>query len=77
MHVKRVLVNGAWGFIGGHLEKRLKAEGCWVRGVELKRHEFAHPPADEFVVEDLREPAAVKALVSGIDEIYQLAARSG
>src|SRR5208337_5563443 len=40
-HMKRVLVNGAGGFIGGHLVKRLKAEGVWVRGVDLKRHEYA------------------------------------
>ncbi len=55
-HVKRILVNGAGGFIGGHLVKRLKAEGNWVRGVDIKRHEFCEPPADEFILGDLRNP---------------------
>jgi nucleoside-diphosphate-sugar epimerase len=39
--MKRVLVNGASGFIGGHMVKRLKAEGHWVRAVDLKRHEIS------------------------------------
>jgi GDP-D-mannose 3', 5'-epimerase len=75
--MKRILVNGAGGFIGGHLVKRLKAEGCWVRGVDIKRHEFAASPADEFVVGDLREPDLVRRVVDGIDEVYQLAADMG
>ena len=75
--MKRILVNGAGGFIGGHLVKRLKAEGNWVRAVDIKRHEFAEPPADEFILGDLREPGVVKAAVHGIDEVYQLAADMG
>ena len=64
---KRALVCGAGGFIGGHLVKKLKREGYWVRGVDIKEHEFAPPPvpsniggaggqADEFLLLDLREP---------------------
>src|SRR5689334_16217054 len=74
---KRVLVNGAGGFIGGHLVKRLKREGFWVRGVDLKRHEYAESHADEFIVGDLRDPELVMAVVDGIEEVYQLAADMG
>jgi nucleoside-diphosphate-sugar epimerase len=74
---KRVLVNGAGGFIGGHLVKRLKREGLWVRGVDLKRHEYSESPADEFIVGDLRDPELVRAVVDGMDEVYQLAADMG
>jgi nucleoside-diphosphate-sugar epimerase len=70
-------VNGAGGFIGGHLVKRLKAEGFWVRAVDLKRHEYTEPPADEFIVGDLREQDLARAVVDGIDEVYQLAADMG
>ena len=75
--MKRVLVNGAGGFIGGHLVKRLKSEGFWVRAVDIKRHEFAEPPADEFVQGDLRDPSVVERVCQGIDEVYQLAADMG
>jgi nucleoside-diphosphate-sugar epimerase len=75
--MKRILVNGAGGFIGGHLVKRLKQEGFWVRAVDIKRHEFATPPADEFIQGDLRDPNVVRAVVDGIDEVYQLAADMG
>ena len=75
--MKRLLVNGAGGFIGGHLVKRLKAEGHWVRAVDIKRHEFREPPADEFIQADLRDPEVVKAAVQDIDEVYQLAADMG
>jgi nucleoside-diphosphate-sugar epimerase len=75
--MKRILVNGAGGFIGGHLVKRLKAEGYWVRGVDIKRHEFATPPADEFIVGDLRDQSVARSVVEGIDEVYQLAADMG
>jgi GDP-D-mannose 3',5'-epimerase len=74
---KRILVNGAGGFIGGHLVKRLKAEGYWVRAVDLKHHEFAVPPADEFIVGDLRDQSLVREVVQGVDEVYQLAADMG
>jgi GDP-D-mannose 3',5'-epimerase len=75
--MKKILVAGAGGFIGGHLVKRLKSEGYWVRAADLKRHDFVEPPADEFLVGDLRDPEAVRAAVSGIDEVYQLAADMG
>lgn len=75
--MKKVLVNGAGGFIGGHLVKRLKDENFWVRGVDIKRHEYREPPADEFIVGDLRDPQIARAAVDGIDEVYQLAADMG
>lgn len=75
---KRVLVCGAGGFIGGHLVKRLKRDGCRVRGVDLKRPEFGSSPADEFVVGDLRDAAVVATVVDQpFDELYQLAADMG
>jgi len=77
MGTKRILVNGAGGFIGGHLVKRLKGEGYWVRAVDLKPHDFAAPPADEFIIGDLRDQAVVRQVVDGIDEVYQLAADMG
>jgi GDP-D-mannose 3',5'-epimerase len=75
--VKRVLVNGAGGFIGSHLVKRLKSEGVWVRGADLKRPEYAESEADEFVVGDLRDPQVVAKVMSGIEDVYQLAADMG
>jgi GDP-D-mannose 3',5'-epimerase len=75
--MKRILVNGAGGFIGGHMVKQLKAEGYWVRGVDLKRHEYMALPADEFIVGDLRDQQLVAEVVEGIDEIYQFAADMG
>ena len=53
--MKTALVCGAGGFIGGHLVKKLKQEGYWVRGVDIKRAEFARTAADEFLMLDLRE----------------------
>lgn len=73
----RVLVAGAGGFIGGHLVKRLKAEGLWVRGVDLKRPEYSQTAADEFIVGDLCEPDVAREAVAGISEVYQLAADMG
>jgi len=75
--MKRILVNGAGGFIGGHLVKRLKAEGNWVRGVDLKKHEYTKLPADEFIQGDLRDQNFSKKILEGIDEVYQLAADMG
>ncbi|MGD0294689.1 MAG: NAD-dependent epimerase/dehydratase family protein [Terracidiphilus sp.] len=75
--MKRILVNGAGGFIGGHLVKRLKAEGHWVRAVDLKHHEYASSPADEFIIGDLRDQHLVADIVTGVDEVYQLAADMG
>src|SRR5579875_2594348 len=75
--MNRVLVAGAGGFIGGHLVKRLKQEGFWVRGADIKRHEYAHSSADEFVVADLCDQTCAKRAVEDIDEVYQLAADMG
>ena len=76
--MKKALVLGAGGFIGSHLVKRLKEEGMWVRGVDLKRPRYAETRADDFQVGDLRDPASVRAaLAGGFDEVYQLAADMG
>lgn len=79
--MKRALVCGAGGFIGGHLVKRLKKEGYWIRGVDIKEHEFAPTAADEFQVLDLRKEADCRTALSlpdsGFDEVYQLAADMG
>jgi GDP-D-mannose 3',5'-epimerase len=75
--LRRVLVNGAGGFIGSHMVKRLKAEGFWVRGADLKKPEFSETAADEFVVGDLRDPGVVASVVDDIEDIYQLAADMG
>jgi len=76
--MKKAVVCGAGGFIGSHLVKKLKREGYWVRGVDLKRPEFAPTAADEFLQLDLRErPNAEKAVAGGLDEVYQLAADMG
>src|ERR1035437_1612950 len=75
--MKRVLVNGAGGFIGGHLVKRLKAEGFWVRAVDLKQHDFSHLPADQFIQGDLRDQAFVRDVISDVEVVYQLAADMG
>lgn len=75
---KTALVCGAGGFIGGHLVKRLKAEGFRVVGVDQKHHEHAPPPADTFVLGDLRDPQTVKSVFDQqFDEVYQLAADMG
>jgi len=80
--MKTALVLGAGGFIGGHLVTRLKNEGYWVRGVDIKDHEYKKTDADEFYLLDLRIPDNVaKALLLSenktFDEIYQLAADMG
>ena len=79
--MKTALVCGAGGFIGGHLVKKLKREGYWVRGVDLKEHEFAPTQADEFLVLDLRAEddcqTALKLDGKVFDEVYQLAADMG
>jgi nucleoside-diphosphate-sugar epimerase len=77
---KRILVCGAGGFIGGAMVKRLKKEGHWVRGVDLKYHEYFDVTtiADEFIQGDLRDPNVCDQVVtSDIDEIYQFAADMG
>ena len=76
--MKKALVCGAGGFIGGHLVKRLKAEGFWVRGVDIKFHEHAETEADDFVIADLRDPHLCREIVDQrFDEVFQLAADMG
>jgi len=76
--MKTALVCGAGGFIGSHLVKRLKGEGFWVRGVDLKYPEFGDTDADDFIMGDLRDPATCRAAVDRrFDEVYQLAADMG
>jgi len=79
--VKTALVLGAGGFIGSHMVKRLKSEGYWVRGVDLKYPEFSDTHADEFIIGDLRDPDTVYAVCmlgeDTFDEIYQFAADMG
>ena len=71
-------VCGAGGFIGSHLVKRLKGEGFWVRGVDLKFPEFSETHADDFAIGDLRDQQFVSAVVDRrFDEVYQLAADMG
>src|SRR5207253_6472284 len=78
MSMRTALVCGAGGFIGGHLVKRLKSEGFWVRGVDLKFHEYAATEADDFVIGDLREQTLVRSVIDRrFDEVYQLAADMG
>lgn len=80
MSKKQAVVLGAGGFIGGHLVKKLKSEGYWVRGVDLKRNEYNDGAADEFQVCDLRDPVSVAAVIPYSDgelEVYQLAADMG
>ena len=76
--MRRAIVCGAGGFIGSHLVRRLKREGFWVRGVDLKFPEFAETEADDFVLADLREQENCRAIVDQrFDEVYQLAADMG
>jgi nucleoside-diphosphate-sugar epimerase len=76
---KKALVCGAGGFIGGHLVKRLKDEGYFVRGVDIKQHEYRDTAADEFMQGDLREQIFCRKITADIkfDELYQLAADMG
>ena len=77
--MKKALVLGAGGFIGSHMVKRLKKEGFWVRGVDLKYPEYAETAADDFVQGDLRDPILVKKVMNDNhwDELYQFAADMG
>ena len=76
--MKTALVCGAGGFIGGHLVKRLKKEGYWVRGVDIKIHEYVASQADNFVKGDLRAPRLVEDVIDKpFDELYRLAADMG
>jgi len=73
----RILVTGAGGFIGHHLVRRLKADGFWVRGVDIKAPEFESSPADDFVVMDLRLWENCQKATGRIDHVYNLAADMG
>lgn len=76
--MRTALVCGAGGFIGGHLVKRLKSEGVWVRGVDLKFHEYSVTEADDFLVGDLRDQYFCRQVIDRrFDEVYQLAADMG
>ena len=76
--MKKILVCGAGGFIGTHLVERLKRQGHYVIGADLKLPLYDKTVADEFYICDLRDRVRVNELiVSGIDEIYQLAADMG
>ena len=76
--MKKAVVLGAGGFIGSHMVKRLKKEGFYVIGVDLKNPEFSKTEADEFVVGDLRNPELVSTVIdSNVDELYQFAADMG
>lgn len=80
--MKKAVVCGAGGFIGHHLARRLKQEGYWVRGVDIKKPEYSAVDTDEFLLLDLREAENCLQAVSvagnkGADEVYQLAADMG
>src|SRR6266704_235226 len=75
---KHLLVTGAGGFIGHHLVKRLKADGHWVRGVDLKHPEYESSAADEFEILDLRRwDNCLLATRGGMEEVFNLAADMG
>ena len=88
---KQILVLGGGGFIGGHLAKKLKAEGNYVRVVDIKRHEYfiESELCDHFILGDLKEASVVSRAMyapkqngvddksNAFDEVYQLAADMG
>lgn len=78
--MKKVVILGGGGFIGGHLGRRLKKDGCYVRICDIKNHEyFNHSEiCHEFILADLRDPKSVEIVIGeGFDEVYQLAADMG
>ncbi|MGD0288879.1 MAG: NAD-dependent epimerase/dehydratase family protein [Candidatus Binataceae bacterium] len=75
--IRRALVCGAGGFIGSHLVKRLKSEGFWVRGTDIKHPEFGPTHADEFIKGDLRDAATCRDVVTEMNDVYQLGADMG
>jgi len=79
MNKKKIaVVCGAGGFIGGHLVNRLRSEGYWVRGIDLKENEYGNNHADDFIIGDLRDPVVCDSLFdTEVDEVYQLAADMG
>lgn len=75
---RKALVCGAGGFIGSNLVKRLRNDGFWVRGVDLKYPEFSETAADDFFIGDLRDPYICRHVADmRFDEVYQLAADMG
>jgi GDP-D-mannose 3', 5'-epimerase len=77
MSEERILVTGAGGFIGHHLVNRLKRDGFWVRGVDIKAPEYEPSAADEFEILDLRLWSNCLLAARGIDQVYNLAADMG
>ncbi len=76
--MKKAVVMGAGGFIGSHMVNRLKKEGYWVRGVDLKHTEFSKSSADEFIIGDLRDVNVVSSVIDEkMDRVYQFAADMG
>ena len=76
--MRKAVVCGAGGFIGSHLVRRLRSEGYWVRGVDLKYPEFGPTEADDFIQDDLRNPVVcTEVFDQPFDEVYQLAADMG
>lgn len=76
--MRTALVCGAGGFIGSHLVRRLKGQGFWVRGIDLKFPDFGETEADDFIIADLREPENCRDTIDRrFDEVYQLAADMG
>lgn len=76
--MKKALVLGAGGFIGGHVVDYLKNTGYWVRGADIKYHEFKDSVADEFYQVDLRKIEDIRLVLDNtIDEVYQFAADMG
>ena len=75
---KTALVCGAGGFIGSHMVKKLKKEGYWVRGVDIKEPEFSYTEADDFVIGNLTVQSIARAVIDRtFDEVYQFAADMG
>jgi nucleoside-diphosphate-sugar epimerase len=76
--MKRAVVCGAGGFVGAHLVKKLKHEGFWVRGADLKYPRFSETEADDYIIGDLRDFNICREVVDfPFDEVYQLAADMG